>query len=144
MCIDIPTWSFSEIVCCSASIALSFGCNEFRNSSRLSLSLIGSIIEVNIRNYQNNYTISTSAQIGHNWRLTVYYLLFALLNCCLSASMAFSASFACCLVLSSSCCNAVCWDNARSALSFTSRNRASRSSFSWKHYRIQPTNSIST
>lgn len=60
------------------------------------------------------------------------YLLFSLRNCCLSASMALNASFACCRVRSSSCCKEDCWDDARSAVSFMSRRRASRSSFSWK------------
>lgn len=72
----------------------------------------------------------SAKRIPNNW---IPYLLFALRNCCLSASIAFSASLACCRVRSNSCCSADSCEDARSAFSLTSRNSTSRSSFSWKH-----------
>lgn len=74
-----------------------------------------------------------------NWpsyKTNEIYLLFAVLNCCLSTSIDRSASFACWRVRSISCCSDDCWEDACSHISFKSRRRTSRSSFSW-HSKFQ-------
>lgn len=104
------TWSLSRSDCCNVSILFSLGCNEPRSSSIVSLSLCKEKTPV-LKFLEVAGEVGKATFILYNFcknYLRIIYLLLALLSCCLSASIALSASFACCLVRSSSCCMDEC------------------------------------